>query len=139
MSTWSALTTTAPHAIITMLGTIRFVLVNIFISCELIYVADDYNACPFLLINLSGAKTVFAAIANSSATYYMHTLHKKIYHTVNRLRSFLSLGHSVTWSLGHSVTRSLGHSVTWSLGHPVTWSPSHLVIPLSCHFNMPTD
>ena len=50
-----------------MLGTIRFVLVNIFISCELIYViTDDYNACPFLLINLSGAKTVFAAIANSS-------------------------------------------------------------------------
>ena len=66
VSTWSALTTTAPHAIITMLGTIRFVLVNIFISCELIYVTDDYNACPFLLINLSGAKTVFAAIANSS-------------------------------------------------------------------------
>ena len=27
----------------------------------------------------------------------------KIYHTVNRLRSFLSLGHLVTWSLGHSV------------------------------------
>ena len=54
------------HHYITMLGTIRFVLVNIFISCELIYVADDYNACPFLLINQSGAKTVFAAIANSS-------------------------------------------------------------------------
>ena len=33
----------------------------------------------------------------------------KIYHTVNRLRSF-------------PVTRSLGHSVTWSLGHLVTWS-----------------
>ena len=29
----------------------------------------------------------------------------EIYHTVNRLRSFLSLG--------HLVTRSLGHSVTW--------------------------
>ena len=68
VSTWSALTTTAPHAIITMLGTIRFVLVNIFISCELIYVTDDYNACPFLLIN-PGAKTVFAAIANSSANF----------------------------------------------------------------------
>ena len=41
----------------------------------------------------------------------------KIYHTVNRLRSFLSLGHLVTWSLGHLVTRSLGHSVTRSLCH----------------------
>ena len=36
-----------------------------FISCEIIYVTDDYNACPFLLIN-PGAKTVFAAIAYSS-------------------------------------------------------------------------
>merc|ERR1711978_808018 len=55
---------------------------------------------------------------------------KYMYHTVNRLRSFLvtwSLGHLVTWSLGLSVTRSLGHSVTWSLGHLVTWSLSHLV------------
>merc|ERR1712079_322728 len=59
--------------------------------------------------------------------------------TVNRLRSFLSPGHSVTrslghsvnsvtWSLGHSVNWSLGHSVTWSLGHSVTWSHGHLVI-----------
>ena len=32
---------------------------------------------------------------------------KKIYHTVNRLRSFLSLGLWVTWSLGHLVTQSL--------------------------------
>ena len=46
----------------------------------------------------------------------------KIYHTDNRLRSFLSPSHSVTRSLGHLVTRSLGHSVTWSLGHSVTWS-----------------
>ena len=59
----------------------------------------------------------------------------EIYHTVNRLRSFLSLdhwslGHSVTLSLchfGHSVTRSLGHLVTESLGHSVTQSVSHLV------------
>ena len=51
----------------------------------------------------------------------------KIYHTVNRLRSFLSLGHSVTWSLGHSVTRSLDHSVTRSLSHSVTRSLGHLV------------
>ena len=60
--------------VITMLGTIRFVLVNIFISCELIYVTDDYNACPFLLINLSGAKTVFAAIANSSVGTFCSNL-----------------------------------------------------------------
>ena len=32
----------------------------------------------------------------------------EIYHTVNRLRSFLSLGHSVIWSLNHLVTQSLG-------------------------------
>ena len=51
----------------------------------------------------------------------------QIYHTVNRLRSFLSLGHSVTRSLGHSVTRSLGHSVTRSLSHLVTWSLGHLI------------
>ena len=44
----------------------------------------------------------------------------KIYHTVNRLRSFLSLGHWVTRSLGHLVTRSLGHSVTRSLSHSIT-------------------
>ena len=49
-----------------------------------------------------------------------HCLQIQIYHTVNRLRSFLVtwvLGHLVTWSLCHSVTRSLGHLVTWSLGH----------------------
>ena len=54
-----------------------------------------------------------------------------IYHTVNRLRSFLSSCHPVLWSFGHYliiwsfghlVTRSLGHLVTWSLGHLVTWS-----------------
>ena len=43
--------------------------------------------------------------------YYLLSI--KIYHTVNRLRSPLSL---VTWSLGHSVTWSFGHSVTRSLG-----------------------
>ena len=52
----------------------------------------------------------------------------KIYHTVNRLRSFLSPSYLVTRSLGHLVIRSLGHSVTWSLGHSVTWSLSHSVI-----------
>ena len=31
-------------------------------------------------------------------------IHIKIYHPVNRLRSFLLLGHSVTRSLGHLVT-----------------------------------
>ena len=75
-----------------------------------------------------------------------------MYHTVNRLRSFLSSCHpviwsfdnsviwsfshlvtrllhqSVTWSLSHSVTWSLGHSVTWSLSHSVTWS--QVIIPL---------
>ena len=35
----------------------------------------------------------------------------KIHHSVNRLQSFLSLGHSITQSLGHLVTRSLCHSV----------------------------
>ena len=81
---------------------------------------------------------------------------KEIYHLVNRLRSFLSLGHSVTWSLDHSVTRSLsvtrplghlvtrplghlvtgslGHSVTWSLGHLVTWSLSHSVTHSLGHY-----
>ena len=54
----------------------------------------------------------------------------EIYHMVNCLRSFLSLGHLVTQSLGHSVPRSLGHSVTWSLGHSVsvTWSLGDSVI-----------
>ena len=46
----------------------------------------------------------------------------RIYHTVNRLGSFLSHGHLVTWSLDHSVTWSLRHSVTWSLSHSVTRS-----------------
>ena len=36
-----------------------------------------------------------------------HNMYQEIYHPVNRLRSFLLLGHSVTRSLGHSVTRSL--------------------------------
>ena len=44
---------------------------------------------------------------------------------VNRLRSFLSLGHSVTQSHGHMVTRSHGHWVTWSLGHWVTRPLGH--------------
>ena len=59
----------------------------------------------------------------------------KIYYTVNRLRSFQSLGHLITrslghlatWPLGHWVTRSLAHLVTRSLGHLVTWSLGHLV------------
>ena len=49
----------------------------------------------------------------------------KIYHTVNRLRSFLSPSHSVTRSLGHSVTRSLGHLITRSLSHSVLQSSNH--------------
>ena len=36
-------------------------------------------------------------------------IHIKIYHPVNRLRSFLLLGHSVTRSFSHSVTRSFSH------------------------------
>ena len=36
----------------------------------------------------------------------------KIYHPVNRLRSFLSSCHPVIWSLGHLVTWSLSYSVT---------------------------
>ena len=54
-------------------------------------------------------------------------LKNKIYHTVNRLRSFLSSCHPVIQSLGYSVTRSFSHSVTWSFSHLVTWSFSHLV------------
>ena len=38
---------------------------------------------------------------STSRSSYQVTHLKKIYHTVNRLRSFLSLGHSVTRSLGH--------------------------------------
>ena len=57
---------------------------------------------------------MFDLIFHWRAIYY-----GQIYHTVNRLRSFLSLGHLVTWSLGHLVTWSLGHSVTRSLGHSV--------------------
>ena len=57
---------------------------------------------------------------------------KKIYHTVNRLRSFLSSYNPVIHSVSLLVitllvTRSLSHSVTQSLGHSVTWSLSHLV------------
>ena len=51
----------------------------------------------------------------------------EIYHTVNRLRSFLSPNHSVSWSLGHLVTQSLSHSVTQSLSHSVTRSLGHSV------------
>ena len=59
----------------------------------------------------------------------------KIYHTVNRLRSFLSFSHSVNWSFSHLVTlsfshsviQSLGHLVTWSLGHSISWSLGNLV------------
>ena len=55
----------------------------------------------------------------------------KIYHTVNRLRSFQSLSNSllVTWSVNllvTLVTRSLDHLVTWSSGHLVTLSLCHL-------------
>ena len=42
--------------------------------------------------------------------FLFNSILHEIYHTVNRLQSFLSLGHLVTWSLGHWVTRSLGHS-----------------------------
>ena len=55
-------------------------------------------------------------------------LQNKMFHKVNRLRSFPSRSHSVTWSLGHLVTRSLGHLVTCSLGHSVTRSLYHSVI-----------
>ena len=41
----------------------------------------------------------------------------KIYNPVNRLRSFLLLGHSVTLSLCNSVSQSLNLLVTSSLGH----------------------
>ena len=51
----------------------------------------------------------------------------QIYHTVDRLRSFLSLGQLVTRSLSHSVTC---HLVTWSLGHSVTMSFCHSVSTL---------
>ena len=58
----------------------------------------------------------------------------KIYHTVNRLRSFLSSCHPVIWSFDHSVTRSLGHLVTQSLGHSVTRSLCHLVTQSYSHY-----
>ena len=62
----------------------------------------------------------------------------KIYHTVNRLRSSLSLGHSVTRSLSHSVTRSLNHLVTQSLSHTqshsITQSLNHLVTQSLSHY-----
>ena len=35
----------------------------------------------------------------------------KIYHTVNRLRSFLSSGHLIIWSFCHVVILSSGHPV----------------------------
>ena len=37
----------------------------------------------------------------------------KIYHTVNRLRSFLSSCHPDIWSFGHLIIQSFGHSVIW--------------------------
>ena len=38
---------------------------------------------------------------------WINIFEKEIYHPANRLRSFLSLGHSVNRSIGHSVTQSL--------------------------------
>ena len=52
-------------------------------------VLDDYQVY----------KKVTVVPFGETGKYYI-----KIYHPVNRLRSFLSLGHSVTRSLGHSVT-----------------------------------
>ena len=82
--------------------------------------------------------------------WYIDWYGHKIYHTVNCLRSFLSLGRSVsgsfshsvirshgikvTRSLGHSVTR-FGHSVTQSLGHSVTQSIGHSVTRFSFFFS----
>ena len=64
-------------------------------------------------------------LRRSSAARLFLSRKCKIYHTVNRLRSFLSLGHLVTratQSLGHSVTQSLGHfhfHFHWLLCHSV--------------------
>ena len=49
-----------------------------------------------------------------------NNMFREIYHTVNRLQSFLSSC----------------HLVIWSSGHPVNQSSGHLVIQSSHHFNM---
>ena len=72
---------------------------------------------------------------NTSESEMVATLQQstnKIYHTVNRLRSFLSfchpvIGHLIIQSFVHLVIQSLGHLVTWSLGHSVTQSLGDLV------------
>ena len=49
----------------------------------------------------------------------------QIYDTVNRLRSFLSFGHSVIQSSWHPVILSSCHHIIISLGHHVIWSLGH--------------
>ena len=73
----------------------------------------------------------------------------KIYHMVNRLRSFLSSSHLVILTSGHPdirsshhpfirssahpVIRSFRHSDIWSFGHPVIRSSHHHVIISQSH------
>ena len=67
-----------------------------------------------------------------------------IYHTVNRLRSFLSSGHLVFQSSSYQVIqlssyqviKSSGHLVIQSSVHPVIQSSRHFLILSSCHLVM---
>ena len=49
-------------------------------------------------------------VVNDKVILDLNCLLFEIYHTVNRLQSFLSLGHLVTWSLCHSVNLSMLHN-----------------------------
>ena len=93
-------------------------------SCEECLRQDVINGDSAVSL-LGGNKNICLHVKCWSCFY--STLTIKIYHPVNRLRSFMSSCHLVIWSLGHSVTRSLGHLVIRFLGHLVTWLLSHLV------------
>ena len=60
-------------------------------------------------------------------------LYCKIYHTVNRLRSFLSSCHPVIMLSSHLVIQSSGNPVILSSGHPVILSCCHLDVWSCCH------
>ena len=69
----------------------------------------------------------------------------KIYHPVNRLRSFPSSGHLVIRSIGHPVICSSRHLVNLSTchlviqtsGHLVIWSFGNPIIQSLCHPGQP--
>ena len=87
--------------------------------------------------------------SSALTVFWIKHLEMKIYHTVNRLRSFLSSCHLVIRSSGHldifssgyqviqssshPVIQSFIHSFIPSFGHLIIWSSCQPVIPPSCH------